>query len=77
LAAALVEVVEIRNLQAVQSGANCLVRNGLLMTGGVTSRNPIATYTPHAAEQPLTLQGHVGPAWYRNVWVRRLKGYDT
>ena len=44
---------------------------------GVTSRNPIATYTPHAAELPLTLQGHVGPAWYRNIWIRRLKGYDA
>jgi hypothetical protein len=44
---------------------------------GVTSRNPIATYSPHAPELPLTLQGHVGPAWYRNVWIRRLKGYDV
>jgi len=44
---------------------------------GATAREPLASYRPHAAELPLTLQGHVGPAWYRNVWVRRLKGYDA
>jgi hypothetical protein len=44
---------------------------------GTTSREPIAVYTPHAPELPLSLQGHVGPAWYRNIWVRRLLGYDA
>jgi len=44
---------------------------------GATSHEPIAVYTPHAAELPLQLQGHVGPAWYRNIWIRRLSGYDT
>jgi hypothetical protein len=44
---------------------------------GTTSHEPIAVYTPHAPELPLSLQGHVGPAWYRNIWVRRLVGYDA
>lgn len=44
---------------------------------GTTSHEPIAIYTPHAPELPLGLQGHVGPAWYRNIWVRRLVGYDA
>jgi hypothetical protein len=44
---------------------------------GTTSHEPIAVYTPHAPELPLSLQGHVGPAWYRNIWVRRLMGYDA
>ena len=44
---------------------------------GTTSHEPLAAYTPHPPELPLGLQGHVGPAWYRNIWVRRLMGYDA
>jgi hypothetical protein len=44
---------------------------------GTTNREPLAAYTPHAAELPLQLQGHAGPAWFRNVWIRRLRGYDA
>jgi hypothetical protein len=44
---------------------------------GQTSHEPLAAYTPHPSELPLQLQGHVGPAWYRNIWVRRLLGYDA
>ncbi len=44
---------------------------------GATAREPLASYTPHEPELPLQLQGHVGPAWYRNIWVRRIMGYDA
>ncbi len=43
---------------------------------GATARLPIASYSPHEPELPLQLQAHVGPARYRNIWVRRLLGYD-
>ena len=36
----------------------------------------VATYSPHAAEEPLLLQDHHNPVRYRNIWVRRLAGYD-
>ena len=36
----------------------------------------VAKYTPHGAEEPLALQDHGNPVRYRNVWMRRLKGYD-
>jgi len=44
---------------------------------GSTSREPIAAYTPHPPELPLTLQVHAGPARFRNIWIRRLRGYDA
>ena len=36
----------------------------------------VAHYTPHGAEEPLMLQDHNNPVRYRNIWIRRLKGYD-
>ena len=36
----------------------------------------VRAYEPHGAEEPLGLQNHDTPARYRNIWVRRLRGYD-
>jgi hypothetical protein len=59
-----------------------LIFNGLLVHHrvellGNTNTLPIAKYQPHGPEESLVLQGHTGPARFRNIWIRRLKGYDT
>lgn len=33
-------------------------------------------FEPHALEQPLLLQNHNSRVRFRNIWIRRLKGYD-
>jgi hypothetical protein len=43
---------------------------------GPTLHRQLAKYTPHDAELPLTLQDHHDVLRYRNIWVRRLAGYD-
>ena len=39
-------------------------------------RRRSTAYTPHDPELPLTLQDHSHPVHYRNIWIRRLAGYD-
>ncbi|MBI1875875.1 MAG: DUF1080 domain-containing protein [Acidobacteria bacterium] len=43
---------------------------------GPTAHRRINPYTPDTAKGPLTLQDHGNPIRYRNVWIRRLGGYD-
>ncbi len=57
--------------------------NGVLVQNhvaslGATRHREVARYAPHAPEGPLLLQNHEGNAVrYRNIWVRRLTGYDA
>ena len=55
--------------------------NGVLMhnrkeISGPTQHRMLAKYEPQPAEDSLGLQNHGNPDRYRNIWIRRLKGYD-
>jgi hypothetical protein len=43
---------------------------------GTMVHRAVAKYTPHDAEEPLSLQDHGHKVRYRNVWIRRLAAYD-
>lgn len=55
--------------------------NGVLVHNRKASAGPmvyrsLAKYEPHAPEGPIALQDHSHPVRYRNIWIRRLGGYD-
>ena len=53
-----------------------IVHNRKEVMGPMIYRNVASYKEPHAAELPLMLQDHNNPVRYRNIWIRRLKGYD-
>jgi hypothetical protein len=55
--------------------------NGVLLHNrkeamGPTVHRALAKYTAQPAEDSLMLQDHGNPVRYRNIWIRRLAGYD-
>lgn len=44
--------------------------------GGPMAHRVVRPYEAHPAEEPLSLQDHDTKVRYRNIWVRRLGGYD-
>ncbi len=65
----------------MQPGYATVFHNGVLMhnrkeiTGRMAHR-VVGTYAPHETEEPLALQDHDVAVRYRNIWVRRVMGYD-
>ncbi|MEZ5351982.1 MAG: DUF1080 domain-containing protein [Bryobacteraceae bacterium] len=58
-----------------------VIHNGVLLHHdqeliGPMAHKVVRKYEPHAAEEPLMLQDHDTSVRYRNVWIRRLGGYD-
>ena len=58
-----------------------VLHNGVLLhhhqeVVGQMAHRAIKPYEPHAAEESLAFQDHDTRARLRQVWVRRLKGYD-
>jgi len=59
-----------------------LLFNGVLVQNhraylGTTVWRQVGRYTPHAAEEPLSLQDHNQPVRYRNIWIRKLAPSDA
>lgn len=43
---------------------------------GTTTYKQVHKYTPHAAQESLSLQDHSQPVRFRNIWIRPLKPSD-
>ncbi len=64
----------------VKAATATVFHNGVLLHNrqefiGTTPHARVGTYTAHG-EEPLLLQNHKFPVRFRNIWIRRLKGYD-
>ena len=67
--------------QVVKKAHVTVLHNGVLLhhrqeIGGPMAHRIVRPYAPHGPEEPLALQNHNDPVRFRNVWIRRLKGYD-
>ncbi len=53
-----------------------MVHNRKELLGPTSAIMTPHTYAAHEPELPLSLQQHGNRVRYRNIWIRRLKGYD-
>jgi hypothetical protein len=69
---------ELQGDKVVKPATITVTWNGILVQHhkeylGTTVRRRAGQYTPHPAEQPLSLQDHGNPPRFRNIWIRKLK----
>jgi hypothetical protein len=55
---------------------NGIVVHNRQEVGGPMAHAKVSPYALHADQEPLLLQNHGDKVRYRNIWVRRLTGYD-
>jgi hypothetical protein len=65
----------------LKSAVETVLFNGVVVHNhkepiGAMVYRQVAKYTPHDPEEPLMLQEHHDRVRYRNIWIRRLGGYD-
>jgi hypothetical protein len=67
--------------RVVKPGYVTVLHNGVAVHNhqqilGPMRHRQLPAYQPHGAEEPLMLQNHNCKVRFRNIWVRRLHGYD-
>ena len=65
----------------VKPGYATVFHNGVVLQNrqeilGDTPHAKNGKYVDHGAEEPVQLQNHGAMVRYRNIWIRRLRGYD-
>lgn len=75
------EAPKFEGAKVVKQAHVTVLHNGVLLHHrqaiiGQMAHRAIKPYEPHGAEEPLVFQDHDTRARIRQVWVRRLKGYD-
>ncbi len=75
------EAPRFKDGQLVKSAYATVFHNGVVLQNrqeylGDTPHAKNGKYVDHGAEEPLMLQNHNSSVRYRNIWIRKLRGYD-
>ena len=76
------EAPKFENGKLTKPACVTVLLNGVLIQNhkdlmGPTVYRALAKYVPQPAEDSLVLQNHGNPVRYRNIWARRILGYDS
>ena len=75
------EAPRVEGTKLVKAAYMTVFLNGVLLHHrkelmGPTVHRALARYAPQPADGPLVLQDHQQPVRFRNIWIRRLDGYE-